>query len=153
MPANLASELGVSEAEVIRCLPEEMRVEAPTGDFEAIWNTMVGWEKVTFIARNPGAVVEVVGPLPKGAFGHGMFNLMDRDIPLRGHLLVDRLGSVFLVSKPFFKLESHSVQFFDTEGTAMFSVYLGRDHKHVLLPSVLAGFMELRSRYESREAA
>ena len=151
MPDTLARELGISEADVIRSLPVEMWVEAPAGDFEALWDTMAGWEKTTFIARNEGAVVEVSGTLPGGSFGHGMFNLAEQGNPLRGHLMVDRLGSVFLVSKPFFKLESHSVQFFDTQGRPMFAVYVGRDEKRALLPSVLEGFMALRGRYAPKE--
>lgn len=150
---SLAHELEISEAEVIRGLPENMRVDAPASDFEAIWNTMTGWERVTFIARNPGAVVEVSGTLPEGKFGHGMFNLIDRNNPLRGHLMVSRLGAIFLVSKPFFKLESHSVQFFDTDGQAMFAVYVGRDEKRALIPSALEGFTALRNRYADREEA
>lgn len=147
MPDVLADELGISEAEVIRCLPETMRVEAPAKDFESIWKTMTGWEKITFIVRNQGAVVEISGTLPDGRFGHGMFNLMAPGNPLRGHLMVDRLDSIFLVSKPFFKLESHSVQFFDTEGRAMFAVYVGRDDKRTLLPSVMTSFTALRDSY------
>ena len=153
MPDLLAHELGISEAEVIRGLPENMRVGAPASDFEAIWKTMTGWERITFIARNPGAVVEVSGTLPGGRFGHGMFNLIDRDNPLRGHLMVNRLDAIFLVSKPFFKLESHSVQFFDTDGQAMFAVYVGRDEERALIPSVLKGFTALRDRYANREEA
>ncbi len=151
MTDALARELGLSEAEVIRALPNEMRVEAPTSDFETIWQDMTNWEKVTFIVRNAGAVVEISGTLPGGSFAHGMFNLMDRSNPLRGHLMTDRLGSIFLVSKPFFKLESHSVQFFDTEGEPMFAVYAGRDEKRTLLTSVVEGFTAMRSRYEQQE--
>ncbi|MUM78520.1 heme utilization cystosolic carrier protein HutX [Pseudodesulfovibrio sp. F-1] len=152
MTDALARELSISEAEVVRCLPDEMWTEAPTEEFQTIWKTMTGWERITFIARNPGAVVEVSGTLPDGSPGHGMFNLTDSSNPLRGHLMINRLGSILLVSKPFFKLESHSVQFFDTEGEPMFAVYVGRDEKRTLLPSVLEGFMALRDRYATQEA-
>ncbi|MGE4292636.1 MAG: heme utilization cystosolic carrier protein HutX [Desulfovibrio sp.] len=151
MLAGLADELGLPEAEVVRHLPEEMRVQAPAADFAEIWETMTGWEKVTFIARNQGAVVEVCGRLPKGRFGHGMFNLMDKGNPLGGHLFADRIGSIWLVSKPFFKLESHSVQFFDLQGQAMFAVYAGRDDKRTILSSVRDGFWGLRNRYAAQE--
>jgi len=149
MPRSLAEELGVSEAEVIRSLPEDMRVEAPAEHFEAIWEEMRGWEKVTFIAVNPGIIVEVPCRLPKGRFGHGMFNLMDQDSPLGGHVLAHKVAQVWLVSKPFFGLESHSVQFFDAEGGILFSVYVGRDEARRVLDSVRAGFNALRARYEA----
>ncbi|MGE4506278.1 MAG: heme utilization cystosolic carrier protein HutX [Desulfovibrionaceae bacterium] len=151
MPMALADELNLPEAEVVRCLPEEMRVEAPASEFEAIWEAMTGWEKVTFIARNPGAVVEVSCRLPKGRHGHGMFNLMERGNPLGGHLFADRIGSIWLVSKPFFNMESHSVQFFDVDGAAMFAVYLGRDDKRAIIGSVREGFLELCARYGDGE--
>ncbi|MEF2146363.1 MAG: heme utilization cystosolic carrier protein HutX [Desulfovibrionaceae bacterium] len=150
---NLAEEFGVSEAEVVRCLPDEMRTEAPASDFETLWNTMTKWDKVTFICRNAGAVVEVVGKLPQGNFGHGFFNLNDKDSALRGHLFADRVGSIWLVSKPFFTMESHSVQFFDIDGNAMFSVYLGRDAKRQILESVRTDFLALRERYATGRAA
>lgn len=151
MTSSLANELEINEAEIIRHLPEKMWVEAPIEDFKNIWMIMTGWEKVTFIVCNPGAVVEMSGTLPSGNFGHGMFNLMDRSNPLNGHLMIDRLGSIFLVSKPFFTLESHSVQFFDTHGLSMFSIYVGRDEKRTLLPSVKKSFLALRNRYVHRE--
>jgi putative heme utilization carrier protein HutX len=149
MPRALAEELGVAEAEVIRALPEDMRAAAPAGDFEAIWGAMCGWEKVTFIAVNPGIIVEVPCRLPKGRFAHGMFNLMDKASPLGGHILAHKVAQVWLVSKPFFGLESHSVQFFDAEGGILFSVYAGRDESRAVLDSVRAGFLTLRSRYET----
>lgn len=148
MPRTLAEELGVSEAEVVRALPEDMRVEAPAGDFEAIWDAMCGWEKVTFIAVNPGIIVEVPCKLPKGRPGHGMFNLMDKASPLGGHIFARKVAQVWLVSKPFFGLESHSAQFFDAEGGILFSVYAGRDESRNILDSVRAGFLALRARYE-----
>ncbi|MGE4469046.1 MAG: heme utilization cystosolic carrier protein HutX [Desulfovibrio sp.] len=149
----LADELGMSEADVVACFPETMRVEVPAKEFESLWKEMTTWEKVTFISCNEGAVVEVSGRLPKGRFGHGFFNLMERGNPLKGHLFVDRLGSIWLVSKPFFNMESYSVQFFDTQGQAMFSVYLGRDEKRRILGSVLERFLVLRGQYASEVAA
>lgn len=148
MPRGLAQELGVSEAEIIRCLPGDMRLEVPARDFEALWEEMTGWEKVTFIAVCPGGIVEVAGRLPKGRFGHGMFNLMEKGNPLGGHLFADRVAQIWLVSKPFFGLESHSVQCFDADGGALFSVYLGRDGNRRILAGVLEGFQALRGRYE-----
>ncbi|SNS07459.1 hypothetical protein SAMN04488503_2589 [Humidesulfovibrio mexicanus] len=148
MPRGLAEELGVSEAEIIRSLPEDMRVEARAQDFETIWEVMCGWEKVTFIAVNPGVIVEVPCRLPKGRAAHGMFNLLDKNSPLGGHIFADTVAQIWLVSKPFFGLESHSVQFFDAAGGILFSVYAGRDERRAILDSVRTGFLALRARYE-----
>lgn len=151
MPAELARELDVAEADIIRNLPGGMAVHVPAEDFEAVWEEMTGWEKVTFICISPGCVAEVCGPLPRGNKGHGMFNLRQPGNPLGGHLMIGDLGSIWLVSKPFFGRESHSVQFFNTSGQAMFSVYLGRDDKKQLIESCRQRFFALKDKYETKE--
>lgn len=153
MLSGLARDLGIPEGAAVLALPEEMRVAAPAEDFAAIWEEMTGWEKVTFIAQNAGIIVEFGGRLPKGSFGHGMFNLHEKGHPLGGHILSSRIASVFLLSKPFFKMESHSVQFFTETGEQAFGVYVGRDENRQLLASVKESFMTLRGRYETRGQA
>lgn len=147
MTKKLAEELGITEADVIASLPEDMRAKAKTENFEAIWNAMTGWEKTTFILANAGGIVEIAGALPKGKFMHGMFNLMDKSCPLGGHLFVEELGSIWFVSKPFFNKESHSIQFFDKNGNQMFAVYLGRNAEREIIPSVKEGYNALRTQY------
>ena len=43
-------------------------------------------------------------------------------------------------------LESHSVQFFDTAGAVLFSVYVGRENKK-LMPEAREGFFSLREAF------
>lgn len=143
MLGELARQLGVSEGAVASALSEDMRRFAPAERFEEIWDAMTGWEKVTFIVAAENAIVEVRGKLPKGRFGHGFFNLMDKNNPLGGHLRADQLRSVCFLSKPFFGLESHSVQFYDGEGRQMFAVHVGREGRE-LIGSVREAFFELR---------
>ncbi len=147
MTGMLAVELGVKEVEIIRHLPEDMRVEVPAADFEAVWKEMTTWEKITFLNISPGCILEVKGKLPEGAFGHGYFNLHDDNSPIGGHIMHDKLGSIWLVSKPFFKLESHCVLVFDEPGDLMFGVFLGRDDKKQLLEDVKQSFLRLRETY------
>jgi putative heme utilization carrier protein HutX len=142
---TLAQRCGATEGAVACALPADMRRFAPADAFDAVWEDMTGWEKVTLIAMTPGAVVEVKGRLPKGRRGHGMFNLHDAENPLGGHVFVERLGAVCFLSKPFFGLESHSVQFYDTDGAAMFAVYAGREGR-ALIPAVREAFLALRDR-------
>lgn len=153
MPQTLAGELGVPLGRVIAALPGPMRARVPGNRFAEIWEAMTGWEKVTFMAVTPGAILEISCRLPKGRPGHGMYNLMDTGNPLRGHLLADNIASVWFVSKPVFGLESHSVQFLDAEGDQCFAVYLGRDENRRILESVKNGFMALKARYETKEEA
>ena len=152
MVRSIAADLGVSEEMVTAALPEEMRLRVPAEDFVPVWEAMAAWEKVTFMAETPGAILEISGQLPKGKMAHGMYNLMDKKFPLGGHVLVEKIASIWLVSKPAFGLESHSVQFFSREGAACFAVYLGRDEKRTILPQVKAGFLDLWHTYAKHNA-
>lgn len=151
MLSECADQLGISEAEAVYYLPEEMRTVAPAEDFETIWNTLTTWEKATFIAITAGAVVEYSGPLPAGKAGHGMFNLQQEGVTLGGHLMIKQLGSIWFLSKPHFGKESHSIQFYTKEGKPMFSVYVGRNPERELIPSVLQSYNQLRDSYKRKE--
>ena len=152
MPQLLAQSLGVPQERVIRALPDDMRARVPGEAFMEIWEAMTGWEKVTFMASTPGAILEIPCRLPKGKTGYGMYNLMDKSNPLGGHLLMGNIASIWFVSKPVFGLESHSVQFYDARGDQCFGVYLGRDEKRLILPSVREGFMALKAKYCQKPA-
>lgn len=147
MPQMLAKELGVPMRRIIEALPDSMRSYAPGSAFIAIWETMTTWEKVTFMAETPGAILEISCRLPKGKVAHGMYNLMDKTNPLCGHLLMTRVDSIWFVSKQLFGLESHSVQFFNVQGDQCFGVYLGRDENRQIIPSVKEGFLALKAEY------
>lgn len=153
MPRNLAQELSVSEGAIIKALPDKMRVSVPADEFVTLWEAMTEWEKVTFFAETPGAIIEISCALPKGKMAHGMYNLMDKKFPLGGHLLVQNIASIWLVSKPAFGLESHSVQFFSEQGQLCFSVYLGRDASRAILPLVRDGYLQLWRKYSSSTGA
>ncbi|WP_306590500.1 heme utilization cystosolic carrier protein HutX [Geothrix sp. 21YS21S-4] len=150
MLSALAAQLGLPEGDVLPLLPAGMATPAPVEAFEEIWEDLRGWQKATFLAVTPGAVVEVAGPLPRGQKGHGMFNLHEPGNPLGGHLLIERLGAIWFVSKPHFGKESHSVQFYTREGQPMFGVYVGRSADRALLPDVKVRYLNLRRRFEKR---
>ncbi len=147
MVRNMALELGFSELEITRCLPKEMHLELPKEDFVQIWESMCLWGKFTFLAETSGAILEIAGELPKGRIMHGMYNLMDKNFALGGHILMENICHIWLVSKPAFGLESHSVQFFSAKGQPCFSVYLGRDSKRNILPQCKDGYMKLWNKY------
>ncbi len=143
MPGQIAGQLGIPEEMAVRALQDTMRTFVSPDHFDAIWEAMTDWERITFICQTPTAVIEVKGKLPAGKHGHGYFNLTGKDNPLGGHLRVDQLGSICFLEKPFFGLESLSVQFYDTNGAHMFAVYAGRE-KRELIPSVKEGFYALK---------
>ena len=142
MLGMLAAEYSVSELDAAKALPESMRRFAPKDAFDQVWAELVTWEKATFIMQHAGTVLEVKGTIPPGTYGHGYFNLQG-ETGVGGHLKVDDLASICFLSMPFMGLESHSVQFFNTEGAIKFSIYAGRDGR-VLIPSVCESFFRLR---------
>lgn len=148
MPQMLAQQLGVPLESVIAALPDDMRVSAPAADFLAIWEEICEWEKITFMAATSGIIIEIPCRLPKGKSGHGMYNLMGKNLPFGGHVMPDKIASIRFVSKPLFGLESHSVQFFDENGDQAFAVYLGRGEDRRIIPSVREKFMNLKNKYQ-----
>ena len=138
----LAREFSVSELDVAKALPTAMRRFASEDRFDRVWEELATWEKATFIMQHAGTVLEVKGPVPAGAHGHGYFNLKG-EAGLGGHLKVDDLACICFLSMPFMGLESHSVQFFNTAGEVKFSIYVGREGR-ALIPAVCESFSRLR---------
>lgn len=150
MPQMLAQELNLPLESIIAALPEEMRVKAPGEDTVAIWEEICNWEKITFMLSSNGMILELGCQLPKGKSGHGMYNLMGKNLPFGGHVIVNNIASIWFVSKPLFGLESHSVQFFDAAGNQGFAMYLGRDEKRQVLPNVREQFITLKNKYQTK---
>jgi heme iron utilization protein len=149
---EVAQKIGVSEGIVAAALADENCAVFPGEAFERVWSEMTRWERATFIVRNPGAIVEVRGPLPRGRFGHGFFNIGDEDSPLGGHLRAERVSAIVFLSKPFMGMESHSIRFYDADGHLLFAVYAGREGRAVI-PSAREGFFALRGEMERGGAA
>jgi putative heme utilization carrier protein HutX len=147
MPFAIAQELNVSEQDVFAAMPGNMAVAAPISHFNYIWEELSRWKNATFIAMTPGMVVEVAGQLPAGKEGHGFFNLHAPSCPLGGHILLNNLGAVYFVSRPFMGKESHSVQFLDSAGCHAFAVYVGRDELRELLPEARDSFMRMKTAF------
>ncbi len=143
MPAFLARKLQIPEAVVVAALPGEMRSFVSADHFEKIWDEVRTWEKITFIVSSTGAIVEYKGKLPKGSFGHGYFNLNEKDHPLGGHLFVNDLAEICFLNKQLFGLESLSLQFYNSSGTSMFAIYAGRE-KREIIPAVKTAWMNLK---------
>lgn len=143
MLGDIASRFGLSELDIARLLPGDICGFAVAEAFEQVWTGLAGWEKATLIVTHLGNVLEIKGRMPQGSFGHGYFNLMDKENPIGGHLKVDGLAVIAFISLPFMGLESHSVQFFNADGAVMLSVYAGRENRQ-LVPRVRESFINMR---------
>lgn len=146
MLASLAERHGVSEYDVARALPANMRAFAPAEALEGVWGELTRWEKATFIMQCLGSVLEVKGTVPPGKHGHGYFNL-NGDSPIGGHLKMDDLKEICFMSMPFMGLESLSLQFFNNDGAVKFSIYAGRQADRQILPAVRDSFNQLRQTF------
>lgn len=143
-PAAMAAQLAVTEWEVVQHLPPAMVSLLPGERSESLLTDLADWGPVTTIVESSGSIFEVKAPFPKGKNARGYYNLMGRDGELHGHLKLEAVSHIALVSKPFMGQEGHSFQFYDAAGRCVFKVYLGRDEKRQLLPEQVSRFKALR---------
>ncbi|MGF1754125.1 heme utilization cystosolic carrier protein HutX [Vibrio makurazakiensis] len=149
LAAAIAEKLGVTEADVVCAFPSEM-VSVLSGDHaQLILETLVGWGPVTTIVHSFGSIFEVKAPFPKGKVARGYYNLMGKEGELHGHLKLDTIKTIALVSKPFMGRESHYFGFFSECGSNAFKIYLGRNEKRELIPEQVERFKALQAQYQS----
>jgi putative heme utilization carrier protein HutX len=141
---EIARTYGVSTLNVVRALPEAHRTLVPRERFEEIMTAVTAWGSILFIVHTPDIVLECEGPLPPGTFGRGYFNLHG-DSPLGGHIRAGRCAEIAFVSRPFMGRTSCSIQFFNTEGEAMFKIFVRRDAARNLIAEQVEAFEQLRA--------
>lgn len=144
MPAQIATELNVSEFAVVSALPPEQVALLPLSEKDNLLADLPQWGTMTTIVSASGSIFEVKGTFPKGKYAHGYYNLITKGDGLHGHLKLDDISAIALISKPFRGTESHSINFFGAQGEVVFKVYLGRDKKRQLLPEQVERFAALR---------
>lgn len=144
LPAAIADKLSVSEKDVVFALPEEMVATAPGTMAQELLESLPEWGKVTTIMHSFGSIFEVKAPFPKGKVARGYYNLMGKEGELHGHLKLEFISDIALVSKPFMGSESHYFGFFNSEGNSVFKVYLGRDKKRELIADQVDRFKALQ---------
>ncbi|HAS6642103.1 TPA: heme utilization cystosolic carrier protein HutX [Vibrio parahaemolyticus] len=145
LPAAMAERLGVTEFDVVAALPQEMVAIAPGEQAQTILESLVGFGSVTTIVHSFGSIFEVKAPFPKGKVARGYYNLMGREGELHGHLKLDNVKNIALVSKPFMGRESHYFGFFSECGSNIFKVYLGRDEKRELIAEQVTAFRAMQA--------
>lgn len=145
LPAAMAERLGVTEFDVVAALPQEMVAIAPGEQAQTILESLVGFGPVTTIVHSFGSIFEVKAPFPKGKVARGYYNLMGREGELHGHLKLDNVKNIALVSKPSAGRESHYFGFFSECGSNIFKVYLGRDEKRELIAEQVTAFRAMQA--------
>ena len=105
---------------------------------------MAGWGPILFIVHTSDLVLECEGPLPRGSYGRGYFNLHGES-PIGGHIRASRCREIAFVSRPFMGRESRSIQFFNFDGDAMFKIFVRRNENRDLDAEQVARFEALKA--------
>ncbi|WP_333700971.1 heme utilization cystosolic carrier protein HutX [Vibrio hepatarius] len=147
LPAAIAERLNISEFEAVSALPDEMVALVDGVHAQTILEQLVGFGPVTTIMHSFGSIFEVKAPFPKGKLARGYYNLMGKEGELHGHLKLDNVKNIALVSKPFMGRESHYFGFFSEEGHNIFKIYLGRDEKRQLIEEQVTQFKQWQRAY------
>ncbi|EGQ7701152.1 heme utilization cystosolic carrier protein HutX [Vibrio cholerae] len=148
LPAAMAEQLNVTEFDIVHALPEEMVAVVDGSHAQTILESLPEWGPVTTIMTIAGSIFEVKATFPKGKVARGYYNLMGRDGELHGHLKLENISHVALVSKPFMGRESHYFGFFTAQGENAFKIYLGRDEKRELIPEQVARFKAMQQQHK-----
>jgi heme iron utilization protein len=148
---QIAKECGVPSQVVLEALPPEQRIFVAANAFETLWSSLTSWGEVLFIVHTADIVLECVGTLPNGSFGHGYFNIHG-DSPIGGHIRAANCFAIYIVDRPFHGRRSCSVQFYNGEGEAMFKVFVRRDKARELMADQLALFEQLKHDFTNTEA-
>lgn len=113
LPAQIAERLGVSEFAVVSAFPREMVTLLSGDDAQMVLTEIADWgTNVTTIVQSFGSIFEIKAPLPKGKAARGYYNLLGQPGQLHGHLKLELIDHIALVSKPFMGRESHYFGFF-----------------------------------------
>ena len=144
LPAEMANKLNASELDVIQAMPADMVTLIDASHYLDVLRDIKTWGELTLVIDVDGSIFEMVGHFPKGGEKFGYYNLSDRRTPLKGHLKVDNVAVIALVSKPFHGVETRSVQFLSKQGRMLFKVYLRRDKEKSFLPDQLEKFEALK---------
>lgn len=149
LPAQIAERLSVSEFAVVSAFPSEMVTLLSGDDAQMVLTEIADWgTNVTTIVQSFGSIFEIKAPLPKGKTARGYYNLLGQPGQLHGHLKLELIDHVALVSKPFMGRESHYFGFFTQQGDSIFKIYLGRDDKRELIAQQVDRFQTMQQQFK-----
>jgi hypothetical protein len=148
---EIALELNCTELQVIHALPEQEVNLLPAEQAQRLLSDIADWGKVTCIIEVSGFVFEVKAPLPKGKNAYGYYNLSHESDGLQGHLKLDNLSAIALLTRKVRGKLSYYVQFFDHEGNSVFKIYLGRNQDGEVNPEQIVRFNALSTQTISDE--
>ncbi|WKT00776.1 heme utilization cystosolic carrier protein HutX [Gallibacterium salpingitidis] len=143
---ELAVQLNQPEGAVIAALPNEL-VTVLSGQYsEKILADLPSWGDMMVIIEKEGSFFEIKQTFPPGKIGYGYYNLnMTNEVEsaLYGHLKLENIKSIALVSKPLRGKETHAIVFISHQDNVIFKIYLGRDENGELYTHQKENFKQL----------
>jgi putative heme iron utilization protein len=152
MTLQLARDLGVPEAEVVRALPGGRAVELDAGRWEEIIRSFEELGQVHVIVSNGATTLEAVGQFGGFTTWNEFFNVQTKTLDM--HIRWPELGAAFAIEKRSHmndEVTTLSVQFFDRAGQSAFKVFLNFGGKPS--PARRQQFGELRARFALSQTA
>ncbi len=147
MTVQLARELGVSEVEVIRCLPAGHAVELDVLRWEELIRRFEALGQVHVIVTNGAVTLECFGQFGNFSTFGEYFNVQTKTLDM--HIRPQQLAAVFAVEKPGHMdgVNTLSFQFYDSSGTSAFKVFLTFGGS-APPPEKLAAFTSIREEFK-----
>jgi putative heme utilization carrier protein HutX len=124
MTPFVAQQLGVTECDVVRNLPDGRSVELDASRAKDLIHAFEAIGKVHVIVNNGSVVLEAFGQFGGFSLTGPFLNVQTDSLDM--HISHAKLASVFAVTKPGHMdgVETISFQFFTPEGAAAFKVFL-----------------------------
>ena len=146
MTLQLARDLGVAEADVIRCMPEGQSVELDPTHWRQLLEAMPPFGRVHVIVSNEAVTMESNGEFGNFSTTGDFFNVQTKTLDM--HIRWTSLGTIFAVVKPSHQtgISTLSYQFYDKDGHSAFKVFLTIGN-HAAPPSLQKRFEELRAKH------
>jgi putative heme utilization carrier protein HutX len=146
MTLQLARDLGVPEAEVIRAFPTDRVMELDIARWEKLIQGFEAFGPVRVLVSNGAATIEVDGTFGGFSTAGEFFNVQTDTLDM--HIRWEQLAAAFAVEKPGHMdgMATRSFQFFDQTGAAAFKVFL--NFGGPIAPEREALFVELRGRFK-----
>lgn len=141
----IAKKLNISDKDAICELDTNEGILIHKDNFEKVWEFLTGLSELTFTTYIENSFIEVKTQVNPGKKALGYFNLTGTGA-LNGHLKLEDIKEIAILSVPFLHLESHQIAFLNNNGNILYSFFLSRkDHK--LKESEIAKFKTLKEQF------
>ncbi len=146
MTSQVARDLGVPEAEVIRALPDGQAVALDVSRWEELIRAFEPLGRVHVICTNGAVTLESFGQFGNFSTFGDYFNVQTATLDM--HVRHGKLAAAFGVVKPGHMdgVSTVSVQFYDDRGDSAFKVFLSFGGKPTP-PERMAAFEAIRERF------